>query len=279
MAKMFLIIAFVALSATAYTQDIIYPRQGAAIAGYVTEVNKRDVKFYKLNDPDSVINSMPKALIDSVVYENGARYILYKQRNIPRALEPRGPKAISEQDVIDNPLKISAGAYYLDDPERASSDDDMSHRMILGTSISIEKIFARNKLGVKLMPFIGMNRMAYGTAIGLTAYPKPYYNVTFHTGPRILLYRTQASYMYYNSADQFTVREIFPANHITFIFDAGFDVRINKNWGVDTDFGIGRLLHQSKKSQTNNNDPYFIRKGYVLDDLMVNGRLGLNYKF
>lgn len=272
-----LTIIFLVLSITTRAQDIIYPKRGTTIPGHIIEVSNRDLKFYKAGDPDSVINNMPKALIDSIVYENGVREIMSRHRNVPRALEPRRPKPMSHEDIINNPLKISAGAYYLDNPETARNADDLNNRMILGSYVSLEKVFAQNKLGAKLMPFIGMNRMAYGTAIGLTVYPRPYYNVVFHMGPRLLFYRTKAAYNDYNPADQVTTRIVYPANFIAFMFDAGVDIRINKNWSIDTGLGIGRLVYKTKRPD--GYDPHPIKDAYIFENVMANAKLGLTYKF
>lgn len=263
----------------AAAQDTIYQKRGDIIVGHITETNKRDIKYYTISDPDSIINILPKALIDSIIFEDGSRQTLNTHRNVPRALEPRRPKALSPEIVALNPLKISLGSYYLDDFERATNNNNLNRRMILSAYASIEKMFFANKFGVKVMPFVGINRMAYGTGVGITAYPRPNYNVVFHTGPRLLFYRANRSYNYYNSVDGYTKTEMFSANHIAFLYDAGFDVRINKNWDIEAALGIGRLLHKSQQPQTGQQNPYLVKDSYIFENVMTNARLGLCYKF
>jgi len=68
-------LVFILLSFTAYSQDVIYLKNGYELNGLVTEVGINDIKYKVAHDSLSPVYTVPKSTVLMIVYKSGRKDI------------------------------------------------------------------------------------------------------------------------------------------------------------------------------------------------------------
>ena len=116
--KNLLFIFIVLLGFTSYAQDIITTKKGEDIKAKVLEINIHEVKYKKVENPDSPIYTLLKSDILMIRYDNGSKDIAKVDRN--QATSSKNRISVVERDHFLNGEPISSGemkSILFQDPE------------------------------------------------------------------------------------------------------------------------------------------------------------------
>lgn len=282
MKSLVIILILLAFPKVMVAQDTIYMRNTKKVIAKVIQTRPKGVSFHKINEPQTEIYTVDLEYIDSIFYENGSvdRFTWRKKRLPPGANHRMNQMLRNRQTFHSGSNSTSSGAFVLDNTDRADGRaDDINDKAIIAVYTSYERMIANHKIGLSVMPFIGMNRKAFGSGFGVTLYPKPYYKAIFHMGPQLLLYRSQIYRAQFNEKDGYSTGNIYPTTILSFTYNLGLNIHIDKNWMVASDFGIGHGLLNTKRKELDKLRGYGDRHGYIFNDIMVNAKLGVAYRF
>lgn len=80
--SIFTLLAFIAISITAYSQDVITQKSGEDIQAKILEVNQTEVKYKKFDNQNGPTFSILKSNILMVRYENGTKDIFNQTEDV-----------------------------------------------------------------------------------------------------------------------------------------------------------------------------------------------------
>lgn len=282
MNKIIIACLFLSVSANLCAQDTIHLRRSKKVAAKVVEVGPKVVSFHKSNEPGAAIYKVDINYIDSIIYQSGRvdRFIQSRKPTPPGGAHRAYRVAKNSRSFASGPNSFSSGIFLLDNTNRTDgSAYDINNKAIVAFYTSYEKMIAGNKLGFSITPFVGANRKAFGAAAGVTLYPRPYSTAVFHMGPQFFLYRSEIYHSRFNQEGGYSISGIYPTTILTFIYNVGVNFHINKNWMIATDLGLGKGLINTKRRELDKLRGYGDRHGYIFNDIMVNAKLGVAYRF
>ena len=278
MKKLLFLIIICISSQISLAQDTIYDRKNYNILAKVIEITKSDIKYRRFDNPDGPIYNISKSEVSFIKYENG---LIEDYRNISEPYKPTRKEKRPENKWIPKGDKIiSTGFWAFSEPDfviYGSGWDEKTKGPVLGTFINFEKLYAENKIGLSISPFIGFNRKAYGSGFGLSFYPKNYGRAQFKIGPQYVFSVQDYWERHYDSENQYYKTTQFQTTLSHLLFNLGININASENWVISNNFGFGMTVGNS--NYRNYFDQPFHRSNSAIENPVFSFRIGLGYRF
>lgn len=275
MKKIILLIVVCSIYQTMYAQDTIYDRKNYSVLAKVLEITNTDIKYKRFDNPEGPVYSTPKNQVSIIKYANGSiedfssytRQQVTDRRGRPiNTFIPKGDKM------------ISAGFWAFVTPSPIfSNSSNENNSPVSAAYVTFEKLFAQNHIGITIMPFIGFNKKAYGSAFGFAFYPKNYGRAQFRLEPQYIFSVQDYSNTTYNSTNQYYETKRFQTTISYLLFNLGFNVNASQNWVITNNFGFGMVVGNSnyKKYYGSN----YNGSNSAIANPVLSYRIGLAYRF
>jgi hypothetical protein len=193
-------------------QDIIHFRH-LEIRAKVVEINKAFIKYKKYDNPDGPTYSLPKNYADSIVYANGTIDKFRKERF------HHEPTPYNKVKVDYKGQNFISTGLWIYDNFGTDINYQFTNPSILASYVCYETNIIKNRVGLAVTPFVGLNNNAYGGALAARFNLKWRGNFMIGVGPEYVLasqnviqryydndngiyitrkYKTAASFLYFN---------------------------------------------------------------------------------
>lgn len=303
MKKLFAAAVFVLICSGIYAQDMIYinPRETAKprppqpdwipkkplrradesirdnhptakiIIGKVTEVTPAYIFYTKNSDNTGTLYSTSTNVIDSIRFGNGSLHRFTRESRMPaRKVRERKEYADLGQNIISGSVGIFTHRIRF-----LSSEQDDDFTPFVNTTLSYERLFLKDRLGVEIAPFVSLNKKGYGATLHPKFYPKNYGRFRIGLGPFYKLYMRDKTTKYYNQADWYRIDVTEEVAMSVMGFGVQLQSHIERNLLINFNVNLGGVLGYSNQNKAYPGMSNSGEKGMGYAEL----RLGLGYRF
>jgi len=278
MKKLLFLIIIGISSQVALAQDTIYDRKNYNILAKVIEITKSDIKYRRFDNPNGPIYNISKSEVSYIKYENG---LMEDYRNIAEPYKPtRREKRPENRWTPKGDKIISTGFWAFSAPDLmiySSGWDEKAKEPVLATYFNFEKLYAENRIGLSISPFIGFNRKAYGSGLGLSFYPKNYGRAQFKIGPQYVFSVQDYWERHYDSENQYYKTTQFQTTLSHLLFNLGIIINASENWVINNNFGFG--MNVGNSNYRDNFDQPYHQSNSAIENPVFSFRIGLGYRF
>lgn len=266
-----------------FGQDSIYIKQSRArpwltnkvVTGQVTEIKGNVIKYIKAESADGRISTLYAGMVDHIVYENGMveRFTAVRER-MPKPIPEHKLQEINEfKDLPSNLLSTGIWVLVSRLPIPGGSGD---YTPLVATYLNYEKIFLQERLGIGLIPFIGLNRKNYGAAIQAKFYGKNTGRTRVGVGPMYILNVQEWEQQYYTADNFSSIKRKEDALISTLAFNFSLLSHIDRKVFVNFDCALGGTI--GIKLYDKNLPPNWQKSGTDTKGLLAL-KLGVGYRF
>lgn len=253
---------------------ITYPAT-ATISGKVTEISPAYIFYHMDSDPQGNIYSTPISSIDSVVFASGrVQTFLKAERN--RHVVPEY-KLREREKYANLGTNIFTGGFgmFTHRIRFLANDNDPDFTPFVKTYLSYEKIFANDRLGFEVSPFIALNKKGYGSMFHAKFYPKNYGKFRVGLGPVYTAYLRDKEASYFDGSA--SISKTYQSVYSVLAFGVSMQMHVERNLFVNYGMSIGGVLGYSKDDA---NVPTNWQRNRDYDGMgQLEMRLGIGYRF
>ncbi|MBK7098972.1 MAG: hypothetical protein IPH58_12210 [Sphingobacteriales bacterium] len=220
------IILFAFFSIPLYSQDVIFLKRHKRIEGKVIEVDNRNIRYKKQNNPEGPVYLLEIKYIDSIAYSGGHTDFFLNEK-------PVSLKKISEIKKYNNLGEnlFSTGVFLFDNtPANVYTNSSLENAPIFAHYVAYEKLFLKDRFGVEFRPFIGYNKKAYGTVLAAKFYPKHIRKTRLGLGIHYQLSVMDLVENYYDSQSGFSILRKYESTVSSVGFVSNLIVHFNKSY-------------------------------------------------
>lgn len=247
----------------------------AIINGKITEVSPAYI-FYRMDsDPQQNIYATPISSIDSIVFASGRVQTFLKAEK--RAVSVPEYKVRERAEFANLGTNIVTGGFgmFTHRIRFLSSSNDPDFTPFVKAYASYEKVFANDRLGFEVSPFIALNKKGYGSMFHAKFYPKNYGRFRVGLGPVYTAYVRDKDASYFDGTG--AIFRTYQTVYSVLAFSTSLQMHVERNLFINYGLSIGGVLGYSKDDR--NVPPEWQRNNYYNGTGQVEMRLGLGYRF
>lgn len=258
-----------------YAQDLLYTKNRGVLKVKVAEISDAFVKYKLADVGEDVLYTTTKRYIDSIVFQNG----MVQRFTEPSKHEKFKRRSKDEEFRNATTNGISGGIWAFGNDVNSykfGEGEPLKNPYTFATYIKYQKDILRKRVSVYVAPFIGLNKKAYGGALGASFNIKRFGKFNIGVGPEYhLSVQDVAERFYTYNADygNFDYYKKYNSAVSYMSFIVNMKMNINQNLFINSNAGVGGIIGSSKRR-------YHLPSGGGYNNGTVgNFKLGLGYNF